>query len=364
MAVDQDTDPTAYLDSLVSAGLEDDTDEESGTDIDDQLDDQGDQRDSANDLEKGASDCADLQVKVNSLIRQICGDPVERSNEVCREPPGAGADDQAILEGTDRADLGNDQEIWSDRPPQVPPIPPYWPIPLLPSSAINSELRRVVNASDFQPADFFTLASYLLQQRLRRLLRRDDVVIHHLCGQWVMRVNELQMELMVHADDENMAKQLLYAMLAFRLKLGGGENTVGSGKKKGDKPVGSGKKKGDKHAAVGTPKNKEGNSTSGGRAATKKLVDDMIHALESDVASRPFSIGSLAAVAADNDNSKTTFGVRFRRLHRGKFKSWVEKNVPGITVHPDNTLSFWPQSSGRSRSRSRESYRRKKKSRC
>ena len=341
---------------------------------------------------------------------------MERSNEVRTEPQGADAGDQAILEGADRAGPGNHE--MSDRPRQVPQIPPYWPIPLLPSSKINSELQNVVNvagpvqerfarhqsyvgvaqsreiiavsalgahrksclkrhrvkedslraclesspqpneeqhsfyfrfvceiveASNFQPADFFTLASYLLQQRLRRLLRSDDVVIHHHCGQWVMRVNELQMELTVHADNENMAKQLLYAMLALRLKLGGEERTVSSGKKKRDK-----------HAAVGNPKKKEGNSTSAGKDATKKLVDDMIRALESDIASRPYSIGSLAAVAANNDSSKTPFGVRFRWLHRGKFKSWVEKNIPGITIHKDNTLSY---------SRSSESYRTKKKSR-
>lgn len=332
MAVDQDTDPTAYLDSLPRAGLEDDTDsdEASGTETEDDQD-----------LANGASDCADLQDKANSLIRQICGDPVERSNEVRTEPQGADAGDQAILEGADRAGPGNHE--MSDRPRQVPQIPPYWPIPLLPSSKINSELQNVVNASNFQPADFFTLASYLLQQRLRRLLRSDDVVIHHHCGQWVMRVNELQMELTVHADNENMAKQLLYAMLALRLKLGGEERTVSSGKKKRDK-----------HAAVGNPKKKEGNSTSAGKDATKKLVDDMIRALESDIASRPYSIGSLAAVAANNDSSKTPFGVRFRWLHRGKFKSWVEKNIPGITIHKDNTLSY---------SRSSESYRTKKKSR-
>lgn len=323
MAVEQDTDSAAYLDSLLSAGLEDDADTDS--DEEPRTESEGDQG-----LANGTSDCADLQDKVNSLIRQICGDPGERSGEVCTVPQGAEAGDRANLESAVQPDVGS-QEMWRDRPPQAP-IPPYWPIPLLPSSAIDSELQNVVNASNFQPADFFTLASYLLQQRLRRLLRSNDVVIHHHYGQWVLRVNELQMELTVHADDENVAKQLLYAMLALRLKLGGEERTVRnktkSGKKKRDKS--------DKHAAVGNPKKKEGNSTSAGNEAKKKLVDDMIRALESGIASRPFSIGSLASVVADND--KSTFGVRFRRLFTGKFKHWVETNVPGITVHKDNTL--------------------------
>lgn len=75
---------------------------------------------------------------------QICGDPGERSGEVCTVPQGAEAGDRANLESAVQPDVGS--QMWRDRPPQAP-IPPYWPIPLLPSSAIDSELQNVVNVA-------------------------------------------------------------------------------------------------------------------------------------------------------------------------------------------------------------------------
>lgn len=107
---------------------------------------------------------------------QICGDPVERSNEVRTEPQGADAGDQAILEGADRAGPGNHE--MSDRPRQVPQIPPYWPIPLLPSSKINSELQNVVNVAGPVQERFARHQSYVGVAQSREIIAVSALGAH------------------------------------------------------------------------------------------------------------------------------------------------------------------------------------------
>ena len=102
---------------------------------------------------------------------------MERSNEVRTEPQGADAGDQAILEGADSAGPGN-HEMWSDRPRQVPRIPPYWPIPLLPSSAINSELQNVVNVAGPVQERFARHQSYVGVAQSREIIALSALGAH------------------------------------------------------------------------------------------------------------------------------------------------------------------------------------------
>eukprot|EP00434_Breviolum_minutum_P002747 symbB.v1.2.002417.t1/scaffold129.1/size311234/6 len=368
---------TAYLDSLLNAGL---PDSESDTDSD-STEIPSKEPQSALELK---SESAALKLKVDSLLGSLFGESIALKDEdrdsvksesavgTSKEPHEK--EDALTVEGDPDCEiLSSDEDAPGHKAPETPAeVSPAWqpeekalcswvprpsdppPRPTLPParlpgsrlpqpSHVHSDVRKtveeVVEAKDFHPEDFFFLANTLVEERLGRSLRNDDIEICDSPGQKELLVKELEIKLTIPIEalaPDDTAKQLLSAMLALRLQMG--TSAVPTAKEPESMPMSKSKLKKLKSQ-------RPSRSAAEGQAEVNALQQDILQILK--------GMGRLPLGGLGNQ-----FGSRFSSLRKEghieirKFRQWLE-SMPGVSIH-GKVVDYSKSSSSRARTETGE----------